>query len=90
MPEPQANGIQPPAGRPFPWFCPMCRKKELRPATIPYQAERLYEGRLIAVHIPHLHVPKCANCGEVVFNYVADEQILDAVKAQAAVVNPAS
>jgi hypothetical protein len=61
----------------------------VRPATISYDTERLHEGRLISVHIPQLHVPKCANCGELVFNYIADEQILDAVKAQAAVGNPA-
>lgn len=90
MPEPQANGIQQPAGRPFPWFCPRCRKKEVRSATIAYQTERLYEGRLIAVTIPHLNVPKCTNCGELVFNYTADEQILDAVRAQAAAAHPAS
>jgi hypothetical protein len=60
-------------------------------ATISYRTERLYEGRLIAVAIPHLDVPQCANCGELVFNYTADEQILDAVKAQwAAAAHPAS
>ena len=84
MPEPQANGIHQPAGRPFLWFCPRCRKKEVRLATIPYHTERLHDGQLIAVDIPNLHVPQCANCGELVFNYAADEQILDAVKTQAA------
>jgi hypothetical protein len=64
--------------------------KEVRPATIPYRTERLYEGRLIAVDIPHLEVPKCSNCGELVFNYAADEQILDAVRARAAVPQPAA
>jgi hypothetical protein len=89
MPKPQTNGTQR-AGRPFPWFCPKCRKKEVRPATIAYQTERLHDGRLIAVDIPHLEVPKCSNCGELVFNYVADEQILEAVKAQSATLHPAS
>ena len=87
MPEPQVNGIQQRPGRTFPWLCPRFRKKEVRPATISYQTERLYEGRLLAVDIPHLDVPKCTKCGELVFNYVADEQILDAVKAQAAAVH---
>jgi len=84
MPEPQANGTPPAAGRPLPWICPRCRKKEVRLATISYRTERLYEGRPVAVDIPDLNVPKCANCGELVFNYAADEQILVAVKAQAA------
>jgi hypothetical protein len=47
----------------------------VRPATIAFQTERLHEGRVIAVEIPALLVPKCANCGELVFNYAADEQI---------------
>ena len=90
MPEPQANGSRKPSGRPFPWHCPKCRKKEVRLATISYQTERLHEGRLIAVDIPHLDVPKCANCGELVFNYAADEQIRAAVTAQATVAQPTS
>ena len=61
----------------------------MRPTTIAYQTERLYEGRLIAVDIPNLDVPQCANCGELVFNYGADEQILDAVKTQAGVLRSA-
>ena len=84
MPESQLNGTQQPQGRPYPWVCPRCRKKEVRPATISYQTERLHDGRLIAVDLPNLDIPKCANCGELVFNYAADEQILAAVKAQAA------
>ena len=73
---------RPSAGR-VPWVCPVCRKKEVRQATIPYHAERLYSGQLIAVDIPNLEVPKCDNCGELVFNYRADEQILEAVRSQA-------
>jgi hypothetical protein len=83
MPDPQTNGPQKPAGRPFPWVCPKCRKKEVRLATIPYHAERLYDGRLVVVDIPGLQVPQCSDCGELVFNYLADEQILAAVKAHA-------
>ena len=84
MSEPLLNGNHQSTGRPFPWICPSCRKKEVRLATISYQTERLHDGRLIAVAIPDLTVPKCANCGELVFNYAADEQILAAAKAQAA------
>jgi hypothetical protein len=90
MSEPQVNGRQRSPGRPFPWVCPRCRKKEVRLATIPYKTERLYEGRLIAVTIPCLEVPKCGQCGELVFNYATDEQILDAVKALTAASHSAS
>jgi len=51
-------------------------------ARIPYHAERLCGGQIIAVDIPELEVPRCANCGELVFNYTAEEQILRAVQAQ--------
>jgi hypothetical protein len=84
MLEPNANG-PPSPGRPFPWFCPKCRKKEVRPAMMPYRAERLWDGHIIAVEIPQLEVPTCANCGELVFNYTAEEQILHAIRAQAQV-----
>jgi hypothetical protein len=83
MSDTETNGVPQAAGRPFPWHCPRCRRKEVRPTTIPYHAERLYEGRLIAVDIPQLLVPRCGHCGELVFNYLADEAILKAVEMQA-------
>lgn len=83
MSEPVTKRVEQPTGRPFPWFCSRCRRKEVRPATIPYHARRLYEGRHIAVDIPELIVPRCAHCGELAFDYTADEQILRAVEAQA-------
>jgi hypothetical protein len=83
MPNHGAEGTEPPTARPFPWFCPRCRRKEVFPAVIPYHAERLHEGRLIAVDIPELSVPRCAKCGELVFNYTADDQILRAVQENA-------
>ena len=83
MPDSEPNGATQRHGRPFPWVCPRCRKKEVRPAKIPYQSERLVDGQLIAVDIPDLEVPTCGICGEVVFNYAADERILAAAKAAA-------
>jgi hypothetical protein len=32
------------------------------------------------VDIPLLEVPKCGNCGELVFNFSAEEQILKALE----------
>ena len=83
MREPRSDGDHRP-GRPFPWICPKCRKKEVRLATIPHETERLHDGRLVAVAIPDLAVPKCESCGELVFNYAADERILAAAGAQVA------
>jgi hypothetical protein len=42
----RSDPIQRP-GRPFPWFCPRCRRQEVWQATVPYQCQRLYEGQPI-------------------------------------------
>ena len=83
MPDLEAARPSQPRGRPFPWHCPRCRRKEVRPATIPYRGVRTYEGREFAVDVPELVVPRCGNCGELVFNYTAEEQIDQALKALA-------
>src|SRR5436190_23246508 len=70
-------------GRPFPWFCPKCRRKEVHRVTIPYECQRLYNGQPITVVIAALTVPQCANCGELVFTYETEEQINRAYQAQA-------
>ena len=50
--------------------------------TIPYQCERIYNGQSITVVLSALNVPKCANCGELVFTYDTEEQINLAYRAQ--------
>src|SRR5260370_28822167 len=76
----QTVDSEPIVERPFPWHCPRCRRKEVQRATIPYQCQRLHNGRTVTVSIPHLAVPRCANCGQLVFDYVAEEQINQAVR----------
>jgi hypothetical protein len=61
--------------RTFPWRCPRCRQKEVRRTSIPYQCQRLHHGRSVTLSIPQLAVPRCANCGQLVFDYLAEEQI---------------
>ncbi len=90
MSESAANGVKQSAGRPFPWVCPQCGRKEVRLATVPYHAERIHEGQVVAVDVPEWVVPRCDNCGELVINYPAEEQILKAVRAQAGEANGAS
>jgi|SRR5947209_19710711 len=70
--------------RPFPWFCPHCRRKQVRRTTIPYQCSRVYNGQPITVVVQQLSVPCCDNCGELVFDYVAEEQINEALRAHTA------
>lgn len=65
--------------KPFPWRCPECGKKEVRPATVAHTSEIKHDGRLHTVEIPKLRVPRCAACGEFVFDNDADEQIAQAL-----------
>jgi hypothetical protein len=81
MPELQTTRPSPSRGRPFPWFCPRCRRKEVRPAKVPYHGVRTCEGRDYTVDVPELIVPQCGNCKELVFNYTAEEQIEQALQA---------
>jgi hypothetical protein len=62
--------------------CPKCRRKEVRRVTIPYQCERLHNGRPITVALASLCVPRCHHCGELVFDYQAEEQVNRAYQAQ--------
>lgn len=83
MPEPSTPSMPVNTqGRPFPWFCPNCRRKEVRRVTIPYQCQRLHDGKPIAVVLSDLDVPQCGNCGELVFTYDTEEQINRAFRAQ--------
>ena len=74
----------------FPWFCPHCRRKEVRRATISYQCPRVYEGQPITVVLARLSVPRCDNCGELVFDYEAEEQINQAYQDQNKTLNVAN
>lgn len=68
--------------KPFPWRCPKCRQPAVNRVTMPYHCQRKLNGRFVKVKIPNLAVPCCSNCGEVVFDYVADEQIRAAFQTQ--------
>ncbi len=69
-------------GKPFPWLCPGCGKKEVRPVMVQHTSQIKHDGRLYAVEIPKLRVPQCGACGELVFDNDADEQIARALREQ--------
>ena len=69
-------------GKPFPWRCPECGKKEVRPATVEHTSQIKHDGRLYTVEVPRLLVPQCGACGELVFDNDADEQIAQALREQ--------
>jgi hypothetical protein len=49
--------------KPFPWTCPSCGEKEVRPAEVDHTARVKHDGRLHEVEVPGLRVPRCAACG---------------------------
>jgi|WetSurMetagenome_2_1015567.scaffolds.fasta_scaffold339533_2 putative zinc finger/helix-turn-helix YgiT family protein len=75
-------------GKPFPWKCPECGKKEVRPAVVAHASEIRHDGRLYTVKVPKLRVPKCGACGELVFENDADEQIASALREQLGLLSP--
>ncbi len=75
-------------GKPFPWRCPQCGKKEVRPGVVSHTAEIRHDGRLYTVKIPKLRVPRCKACGELVFENEADEQIASALREQLGLLSP--
>ena len=74
--------------KPFPWYCPRCRKREVRPITIPHQSQVRHDGELHTIVVPHLEVPQCGNCGEYVFDNHADDQISQALRAKLHLLTP--
>lgn len=74
--------------RPFPWHCPKCRKKEVRPALVSYRCDMTHDGQLHTVEVPQLSVPRCGNCGELVFNDDAEAQIRRALRTQLRLLTP--
>jgi putative zinc finger/helix-turn-helix YgiT family protein len=76
------------AGKPFPWQCPECGQKEVRPATVPHVSQIRHDGRLYTVELPALRVPRCKSCGELIFDIDADEQIHQALREQLGLLSP--
>lgn len=79
MPE-QVRIPENPAAKPFPWRCPKCRQATVNRVTMPYRCRRKHGDRVVTVEIPNLAAPRCSNCGEFVFDSVADEQIREAFR----------
>lgn len=79
--KPEAQGERVSAGKPFPWRCPECGKREVQRATVRHVSAIRHDGRLYEIEVPALRVPKCAACGELVFDNDADGQIAQALRA---------
>src|SRR5262245_47037101 len=89
MPETTAQALaERPEGRPFPWPCARCRRKAVWPVIMPYQSRMKYEDQQYIVDTPRLNIPRCSECGELVFDNWADEQIDLAFRAQVSLLTP--
>ena len=74
--------------KPFPWRCPKCGLKEVRPSVAPYAAEVKHDGRVHEVAIDQLEIPTCQSCGEKVFSKHVDDQISQALRRQLRLFSP--
>src|SRR4051794_22623290 len=89
MPEAVTQAIPDrPPGKPFPWPCPRCRRKTVWPIVMPYQSQLRHEGQLHTVILPRLNVPRCTQCGELLFDNWADDQIDLAFRHQVHLLTP--
>jgi hypothetical protein len=46
--------------------------------TIRYEFQRLFNNRPVTTTLDDLAVPRCGNCGELVFDYEAEERLKQA------------
>jgi len=76
-------------GKPFPWRCPKCLKREMRPGNLSeYDAKMKHDGRVHEVTINNLQVAQCQACGEVGFTLETDEQISRALREKLCLLQP--
>lgn len=83
-----SNENNPPKIRPFPWKCGRCRQREIYPIEEEYTTEIVHDGRSYTVTLPSLRRFRCRNCGEVVLDTEATEQISQAFRRQAGLLTP--
>ncbi len=74
---------QAPPQRPFPWRCRAsgCGNWSVVLAKIEYYITTERGGVLLDVRIPELEIPKCKDCGELVFTDAVDDQIEEVIEA---------
>lgn len=86
--QPQKTGIASNNETSPPARCHHCRKTEVVPITIEYQASVRHDGRLHEFTIPALQISACRACGEKVFTEQVDEQINNALRAHLHLLTP--
>jgi hypothetical protein len=79
---------QTPVELPFPWICGKCRQHAVERQTLPYSTEVQYDGRIYTVDVPEFRVPRCRNCGAMVLDDDANDQITEALRQQLGLLSP--
>jgi len=74
--------------KPFPWRCPSCGRKEVRPRATRYTLEVKHDGRLHDVTIEDFEIPTCEACGEKLFSNREDERISRALRDKLGFLTP--
>jgi putative zinc finger/helix-turn-helix YgiT family protein len=74
---------------PFPWTCGRCRQQSVERETLPYSTDVHYDGRSYSVDMPKFSVPRCKNCGAMVLDDHANDQITDALRRHLGLLTPA-
>ena len=74
--------------RPFPWRCGQCDAVAVERASINYQTKAKHDGRLYELSIDGFEVPKCSQCGEMVFDNHAGQQINRALRQHLGLLSP--
>jgi hypothetical protein len=72
----------------FPWRCWKCGEKAVHREAFPYTTEVKHDGSLYELALPALEAPRCQNCGEVVIDDAADEQISQALRDIVGLISP--
>jgi DNA-binding transcriptional regulator YiaG len=55
---------------------------------MPHRAQIRHDGCLHTVEVPHLTVPRCQKCGELLFDNGAHDQVSQALRAQLHLLTP--
>ena len=74
--------------RSFSKKCSKCGQRTVAVAIIPYEIQIDHDGRKHLVKIPDLRVPQCGQCGNIVFDDEASEQVSRAFRKQAGLLEP--
>src|SRR5687767_5741355 len=76
------------AERYFSKKCGHCGQAAVELSRVPYSTVIEHDGRSHAVTITDLDVPKCANCGTIVFDEEANRRITAALRKEAGLLSP--